>query len=113
MIAASPGPHWPHCWGPSRPRAPEPRISDDPDPAVMRWAVILAGGSGTRFWPLSTPEHPKQLLPLAGSSSTAEEAVERLGGLIPRERILVVAGPALAPRLEQKLQLVSTNMLIE
>jgi mannose-1-phosphate guanylyltransferase len=79
----------------------------------MRWAVILAGGSGTRFWPLSTPEHPKQLLPLAGSSSTAEEAVERLGGLIPRERILVVAGPALAPRLEQKLQLVSTNMLIE
>ena len=79
----------------------------------MRWAVILAGGSGTRFWPLSTPEHPKQLLPLAGSSSTAEEAVERLGGLIPRERILVVAGPALAPRLEQKLQLVSSNMLIE
>src|SRR5215218_1997700 len=79
----------------------------------MRWAVILAGGSGTRFWPLSTPEHPKQLLPLAGSGSTAEEAVDRLGGLIPRERILVVAGPALAPRLEQKLQLVSANMLIE
>ncbi len=79
----------------------------------MRWAVILAGGSGTRFWPLSTPEHPKQLLPLAGPGSTAEEAVDRLGGLIPRERILVVAGPALAPRLEQKLQLVSANMLIE
>ncbi len=58
----------------------------------MRWAVILAGGSGTRFWPLSTPENPKQLLPLAGSTSTAEESIERLAGLIPRERILVVTG---------------------
>ena len=44
----------------------------------MRWAVLLAGGSGTRFWPLSTPRNPKQLLPLSGSASSAEEAVERL-----------------------------------
>ena len=79
----------------------------------MRWAVILAGGSGTRFWPLSTPENPKQLLPLAGSSSTAEEAVERLAGFIPRDRVLVVTGPALAPRLQEKLQLAPTNVLIE
>ena len=62
----------------------------------MRWAVLLAGGSGTRFWPLSTPTNPKQLLPLAGASSTAEDAVERLSGLIPPERILVVTGAALA-----------------
>src|SRR5215213_108167 len=79
----------------------------------MRWAVILAGGSGTRFWPLSTPDNPKQLLPLAGSSSTAEEAVERLAGFIPRERVLVVTGPALAARIQQKLQLAAANMLIE
>jgi mannose-1-phosphate guanylyltransferase len=79
----------------------------------MRWAVILAGGSGTRFWPLSTPEHPKQLLPLAGSTSTAEESIERLSGLIPRERILVVTGPALASRLQEKLQLAPGNVLIE
>jgi mannose-1-phosphate guanylyltransferase len=79
----------------------------------MRWAVILAGGSGTRFWPLSTPEHPKHLLPLAGSTSTAEEAIERLAGLIPRERVLVVTGPALAPQLQKKLKLSSSNLLIE
>ena len=79
----------------------------------MRWAVILAGGSGTRFWPLSTPDKPKQLLPLAGSSSTAEEAVERLAGLIPRERILVVAGAALAARLRERLGLPAENMLVE
>ena len=79
----------------------------------MRWAVLLAGGSGTRFWPLSTPQTPKQLLPLSGAGSTAEEAVERLTGLIPRERILVVAGEALAPRLRALLSLPAENFLIE
>jgi mannose-1-phosphate guanylyltransferase len=65
----------------------------------MRWAVLLAGGSGTRFWPLSTPETPKQLLPLSGAGSTAEESVERLIGLIPRERVLVVAGERKRPQV--------------
>jgi mannose-1-phosphate guanylyltransferase len=79
----------------------------------MRWAVLLAGGSGTRFWPLSTPEIPKQLLPLSGTGSTVEAAVERLTGLIPRERILVVAGEALAGRLRTMLALPAENFLIE
>ncbi len=79
----------------------------------MRWAVILAGGSGTRFWPLSTPGNPKQLLPLAGSGSSAEDAVERLAGLVPRERTLVVAGRGLAARLEERLKLPAENILIE
>jgi len=79
----------------------------------MRWAVVLAGGSGTRFWPLSTPENPKQLLPLAGSTSTAEESVDRLTGLIPRERILVVTGAALANQIQARLKLPQGNVLIE
>jgi len=79
----------------------------------MRWAVILAGGSGTRFWPLSTPENPKQLLPLAGSTSTAEESIDRLTGLIPRERILVVTGAALANQIQERLNLPRSNILVE
>lgn len=79
----------------------------------MDWGVILAGGSGTRFWPLSTPSNPKQLLPLTGHGSTAEAAVERLEGLIPRERVLVVTGPALAGPLRDRLALPQTNILIE
>jgi mannose-1-phosphate guanylyltransferase len=79
----------------------------------MRWAVLLAGGSGTRFWPLSTPQSPKQLLPLSGAGSTAEEAVERLTGLIPRERILVAAGEGLSGRLRRLLNIPADNFLIE
>jgi mannose-1-phosphate guanylyltransferase len=79
----------------------------------MKWAVLLAGGSGSRFWPLSTPTNPKQLLPLAGARSTAEDAVDRLDGLIPRERVLVVAGEALAARLQERLGLPAANMLVE
>lgn len=79
----------------------------------MRWAVLLAGGSGTRFWPLSTPETPKQLLPLTGPGSSAEDAVDRLAGLIPRERTLVVAGAGLAARLQERLELPPENVLVE
>ncbi len=74
---------------------------------------MLAGGSGTRFWPLSTPENPKQLLPLAGSISTAEESIDRLTGLVPRERILVVTGSALAAQIQQRLNLPGANILVE
>lgn len=79
----------------------------------MRWAVILAGGSGTRFWPLSTPARPKQILPLAGPTSTVEQAVGRLEGLVPLERVLLVTGADIAPALRELLQLPAENVLIE
>lgn len=79
----------------------------------MQWAILLAGGSGTRFWPLSSPSHPKQLLPLAGPRSSAEDAVDRLAGFIPAERILVVSGGSLAERLRDRLALPKENFLIE
>ncbi|HXF95985.1 MAG TPA: sugar phosphate nucleotidyltransferase [Gemmatimonadales bacterium] len=63
------------------------------------WAAILAGGSGTRFWPLSTPERPKQLLPLAGDQPLLADAVRRLDGLVPPDRILVLTGPTLVDRV--------------
>ena len=60
------------------------------------WAVILAGGSGSRFWPLSMPERPKQLLPLAGDRPLLVQAVNRLDGLVPPDRIVLLTGPFLA-----------------
>ena len=79
----------------------------------MQWAILLAGGSGTRFWPLSSPARPKQLLPLAGPRSSAEDAVDRLAGFIPAERILVVSGGSLAERLRERLAVPAENFLIE
>jgi len=58
----------------------------------MRYALILAGGSGVRLWPVSRKSRPKQLLPLFGNKSLLELALERLEGLIPAERRIVCAG---------------------
>lgn len=49
----------------------------------MDYAIILAGGVGERFWPASTPERPKQLLPLISDRSMLRETADRLDGLVP------------------------------
>src|SRR5438874_2143343 len=54
------------------------------------YALVLAGGSGERFWPLSRRARPKQLLRLVSKNSLLEEAVARLDDWIPRERILIL-----------------------
>ena len=54
------------------------------------YALILAGGSGERFWPLSRRALPKQLLRLVSGCSLLEAAITRLDGLIPPSRILVL-----------------------
>jgi len=54
------------------------------------YALILAGGSGERFWPLSRRARPKQLLRLASNKTLLEETLARLEDFIPRERILIL-----------------------
>src|SRR5574338_1149751 len=54
------------------------------------YALILAGGSGERFWPLSRRTRPKQLLSLVSNKTLLEETLARLDGLIPTERILIL-----------------------
>lgn len=79
-----------------------------------RYAVIMAGGGGTRLWPLSRKDRPKQLLPLIGQETLFQSTVERLKGLFPLERILVVTVEEQA--LEMKAQmpdLPEENYLIE
>lgn len=56
----------------------------------MLCALIMAGGKGTRFWPLSTEDNPKQFLNLVGNESMIQKTVSRLTDLIPMERIFVV-----------------------
>jgi mannose-1-phosphate guanylyltransferase len=58
----------------------------------MRYALIIAGGSGTRLWPMSRDVLPKQLIPFIEGKSLLEIAYERLEGLVPRDRRYVCAG---------------------
>lgn len=56
------------------------------------FAVLMAGGAGTRFWPLSRRARPKQVLPVVGDDPMVRATVRRLEGLVPPERVLVVTG---------------------
>jgi mannose-1-phosphate guanylyltransferase len=78
--------------------------------------VILAGGVGSRFWPVSTPERPKQLLPLAGEQSLLHDTLRRLQPLVPGERTLVLTNEALVPAIASAVApfgVPSTNLLAE
>ncbi|MEA3241502.1 MAG: mannose-1-phosphate guanylyltransferase [Pseudomonadota bacterium] len=66
-------------------------------------AVILAGGSGTRFWPLSRHRRPKQLIPLLGGKTTLEATIERLSPLTDDSRTMVVTNKDQALAVEKLL----------
>lgn len=80
----------------------------------MRYVVIMAGGSGTRLWPLSRQGTPKQLLPLVEGKSLLRLAFERSLHSVPAERIWVVTGAAYADEVAAQLpELPSGNILGE
>jgi mannose-1-phosphate guanylyltransferase len=78
------------------------------------YAVIMAGGQGTRFWPRSRRMRPKQLLNIVGEMTMLEQTVARIRPLIPAERIMVVAGEAYREQVRNYLpQLPNDNFLFE
>jgi mannose-1-phosphate guanylyltransferase len=78
------------------------------------YAVIMAGGGGTRLWPVSRKEHPKQLLPLLDDKTLFQSTVMRLEKLFPPERILVVTVAEQASIMqEQAPEIPHENYLIE
>ncbi len=88
-------------------------MSCSPDTPTT-FALIMAGGAGTRFWPMSRKARPKQLLPLLGGRSLLAATVERLTPLVPPERIVVATSATLAPAVRRELPAVPTdNVLAE
>jgi mannose-1-phosphate guanylyltransferase len=69
----------------------------------MLHAIIMAGGTGTRFWPASTNDTPKQLLQLVGRATMLRQTVDRLGDLVPNERRLIVTNRRLAGAVRKQL----------
>ena len=77
-------------------------------------AVILAGGSGERFWPLSTPERPKQFLRVFGGASLIRQAVSRLDGLVsPKDVFIVTAKNLVAATRKELPEIPKGNILGE
>lgn len=69
----------------------------------MLHAVIMAGGSGTRFWPASRKAFPKQLLRLAGDRSMLQATADRLRDFIPWQNVSVLTNHSLVPTVRQQL----------
>lgn len=76
------------------------------------YAIILAGGNGERLWPLSTPERPKQFVSLFGGKPLIRHAVDRLEGLVPPERIIVITAARLAAMTRRALPCIPKENII-
>lgn len=70
----------------------------------MLHAVVMAGGSGTRFWPMSRRNRPKHLLPLVRSQSLLQQTVHRIAPLVPAERTWVITGADHADEVRKQLR---------
>ena len=80
----------------------------------MLYAAIMAGGSGTRFWPLSRAGNPKHMLTIVSEQPLIAESVDRFRGTIPPERILIVTTAEQAPALHEIVpQIPEENIIIE
>lgn len=80
----------------------------------MNYAVIMAGGKGTRFWPISTPERPKQLLSLFDGQTMIEATMERIRPLIPIENQKIVTIPEQVPLIQKHVDwLEDSSFIIE
>ena len=80
----------------------------------MNYAVILAGGRGERFWPLSRTQHPKQLLHLISRKTMLQETIDRIKDFIPVERTKVVTGENIKKAILRQVDyLKAGNLIVE
>ncbi|MFM8302240.1 MAG: sugar phosphate nucleotidyltransferase, partial [Gemmatimonadota bacterium] len=85
-----------------------------PDTGVALWAIVFAGGIGSRFWPLSTPDRPKPLLALVSDRTLIEDTVGRLQPDIPPERVLILTSRDIAPAIRSvTAEVPEENVLVE
>ena len=76
------------------------------------YAIIMAGGNGERFWPMSTPERPKQFVSIFGGKPLIRHAADRMRGLISPERTLVITAERLVAQTRKALPQVPRGNII-
>lgn len=79
----------------------------------MLYAVIMAGGSGTRFWPESRKNRPKQVLKIVTEKTMIRDTVERVLPLVPFPQIMVVTGASHAQEVRRELPELNTDAVVE
>jgi mannose-1-phosphate guanylyltransferase len=80
----------------------------------MLHAIIMAGGSGTRFWPKSRRDRPKQLLRLAGGATMLQQTVARIEPLVARDRVMIITGADQAAATRDQLpEIPAANVIAE
>src|SRR5690348_13579905 len=77
-----------------------------------RFVIIMAGGRGERFWPVSREKTPKQLLTLLGKKSFLQEAVDRVLPLVPAKNIFVITNAAQLPEVRKQLPKIPRGNLV-
>jgi mannose-1-phosphate guanylyltransferase len=82
------------------------------DPDLDLVGIIMAGGMGTRFWPVSTREKPKQFLTLFDNRSLLQKSYDRLAGMIRNERIMVLTNEAFVDLVRKQLPLIPPENVI-
>jgi len=84
------------------------------NPSNHRFVIIMAGGRGERFWPVSREKTPKQLLKLLGERSFLQQAVDRVAPLVPLENVLIITNETQAPEVRRQLpRLPKANLIAE
>ena len=79
-----------------------------------RFVIIMAGGKGERFWPVSREKTPKQLITLLGGRSFLQQAVDRVLPLVPLKNILIITNEVQAPEVRKQLpKLPKQNVIAE
>lgn len=90
----------------------KPEDKQGSSPFRRAYAVIMAGGSGTRFWPLSRRKHPKQLLALFGKSTLLEQTVERIQSVIPPGRIYIFTSELVRAKIVRLLPQIPKDQIV-
>lgn len=85
-----------------------------PAPGSDRFVIIMAGGRGERFWPVSREKTPKQLIKLLGNRSFLQQAVDRVLPLVPAKNVIIITNEVQAPEVRKQLpELPKENVVAE